>query len=65
MNLDIGKRFTPQAHIDQWDEAKTKGLNDYQKYELKKQWGTMQAVLSSASNMQAIAVAISQISKTY
>ena len=37
----------PQDKIDAWFEAKTKGLNDWQKDELKKQWGTMQKVLSS------------------
>jgi type I restriction enzyme R subunit len=37
--------------IDAWFEAKTKGLNDWQKAELRKQWGTMQNVLSSRSRM--------------
>lgn len=35
-------------------EAKTKGLNDWQKDELKKQWGTMQHVLSSRSRMERV-----------
>jgi type I restriction enzyme R subunit len=40
--------------IDAWFEAKTKGLNDWQKDELKKQWGTMQKVLSSKSRMDRV-----------
>jgi type I restriction enzyme R subunit len=35
-------------------EAKTKGLNDWQKDELRKQWGTMQKVLSSRSRMDQV-----------
>jgi type I restriction enzyme R subunit len=40
--------------VDAWFEAKTKGLNDFQKYELKKKWGTMQQVLSSKSRLEKI-----------
>ena len=43
-----------QDKIDAWFEAKTKGLNDWQKDELKKQWGTMQNVLSSKSRMDRV-----------
>jgi type I restriction enzyme R subunit len=32
----------------------TKGLNDFQKSELKKKWGTMQKVLSSRSRMEKV-----------
>ncbi|MFM7333486.1 MAG: UvrB domain 3-containing protein, partial [Tabrizicola sp.] len=35
-------------------EAKTKGLNNWQKDELKKQWGTMQNVLSSRARMDRV-----------
>jgi type I restriction enzyme, R subunit len=35
-------------------EAKTKGLNDWQKEEPKKQWGTLQHVLSSRSRMERV-----------
>ena len=45
---------SPQDKIDTWFEAKTKGLNDWQKNELKKQWGTMQHVLSSRSRMDRV-----------
>jgi len=51
---DIDQRLTSQDRIDQWFEAKTKGLNDWQKDELKKKWGTMQAVLSSRSRMERV-----------
>ncbi len=51
---DIDQRLSSQEKIDQWFEAKTKGLNDWQKDELKKQWGTMQAVLSSRSRMERV-----------
>lgn len=40
--------------IDAWFEAKTKALNDWQKDELKKQWGTMRNVLSSQSRMDRV-----------
>src|SRR5262249_1010845 len=40
--------------IDAWFEAKTKALNDWQKDELKKKWGTMQNVLSSKSRMDRV-----------
>ena len=42
------------SDVDEWFEAKTRGLNDFQKSELKKKWGTMQAVLSSRSRMEKI-----------
>lgn len=48
---DIDQRISSQDRIDQWFDAKTKGLNDFQKAELKKIWGTMQKVLSSKSRM--------------
>jgi len=51
---DIDQRLGSQEKIDAWFEAKTKGLNDWQKDELKKQWGTMQRVLSSRSRMDRV-----------
>lgn len=50
----IEQNLTSQAKVDQWFEAKTAGLNDFQKNELKKKWGTMQNVLSSKSRMEKI-----------
>ena len=51
---DIDQRLGSEEKIDAWFEAKTKGLNDWQKEELKKQWGTMQHVLSSRSRMDRV-----------
>ena len=51
---DIDQRLGSEDKIDQWFEAKTKGLNDWQKDELKKKWGTMQNVLSSRSRMDRV-----------
>jgi type I restriction enzyme R subunit len=51
---DIDQKLGSTDQIDQWFEAKTKGLNDWQKDELKKQWGTMQNVLSSRARMDRV-----------
>jgi type I restriction enzyme R subunit len=51
---DIDQRLGSDDKIDAWFEAKTKGLNDWQKDELKKQWGTMQNVLSSKSRIERV-----------
>jgi type I restriction enzyme, R subunit len=51
---DIDQRLGSEDKIDAWFEAKTKGLNDWQKDELKKTWGTMQNVLSSRSRMERV-----------
>lgn len=48
---DIDQSLGSEAKIDAWFDAKTRGLNDWQKDELKKHWGTMQKVLSSRSRM--------------
>lgn len=50
----IEQALTSQTKVDQWFEAKTAGLNDFQRNELKKKWGTMQNVLSSKSRMEKI-----------
>jgi len=51
---DIDQKLGSKDKIDAWFDAKTKGLNDWQKDELKKQWGTMQNVLSSRSRMDRV-----------
>src|SRR4029077_4718347 len=51
---DIDQRLGSEDKIDAWFEAKTKGLNDWQRDELKNQWGTMQKVLSSKSRMERV-----------
>jgi len=48
---DIDQVLTSPEKIDEWFETKTKGLNDFQKAELRKKWGTMQKVLSSRDRM--------------
>lgn len=44
---DIDTRLSSEEKVDAWFDAKTRGLNDFQKHELKKKWGTMRNVLSS------------------
>jgi type I restriction enzyme R subunit len=51
---DIDQRITSPQRIDAWFDSKTKGLNDFQKAELRKKWGTMQKVLSSRSRMEKV-----------
>lgn len=51
---DIDQRLGSEEKIEAWFEAKTKGLNDWQKDELRKRWGTMQSVLSSRSRMNRV-----------
>ena len=51
---DIDQNITSQAKIDQWFEAKTKGLTPIAKAQLKQKWGTMQRVLSSQSRLSKI-----------
>lgn len=51
---NIDQNITSQKKIDQWFEAKTRGLTDIAKTELKKRWGTMQRVLSSQSRLEKI-----------
>ena len=51
---DIEQQLGSQSKIDAWFDAKTKGLNDWQKAALREQWGTMQKVLSSRSRMERV-----------
>ena len=51
---NVDQNITSQAKIDQWFDAKTSGLTDYAKTELKKKWGTMKRVLSSQSRLGKI-----------
>lgn len=51
---DIDQNIASQAKIDQWFEAKTKGLTDLAKAQLKQRWGSMQKVLSSQSRLEKI-----------
>lgn len=51
---DIDQQLRSIEKIDAWFEAKTKGLNDWQKDELKKYWGTRQQVLGSLDRLQRV-----------
>ncbi|MBL1179070.1 type I restriction endonuclease subunit R [Pantanalinema sp. GBBB05] len=51
---DIDQHLTSQQKIDQWFEAKTRGLSELAKTQLKQKWGTMQKVLSSQSRLEQI-----------
>ena len=51
---DIDQELTSPAKVDQWFEAKTKGLTDLARAELKKRWGTMQKVLTSKARAEKI-----------
>ncbi|MFH1825501.1 MAG: HsdR family type I site-specific deoxyribonuclease [Candidatus Firestonebacteria bacterium] len=51
---NIDQNITSQEKIDQWFEAKTRGLTEFAKTGLKKRWGTMKKVLSSQSRLEKI-----------
>lgn len=51
---DIDQHITSQKKIDDWFEAKTRGLTDLAKAQLKARWGTLQKVLSSQSRLEQI-----------
>lgn len=51
---DIDQRISSSKKIDEWFNIATETLNDFQKSELKKKWGTMQKVLSSRSRMEKV-----------
>lgn len=52
---DIDQRVASPKKIDEWFEAKTKGLTPVAKATLKARWGTLQRVLSSKDRLQQIA----------
>lgn len=51
---DIDQSISSESKIDQWFDAKTRGLNDIAKAQLKKKWGTLQKVFSSRSRLERI-----------
>jgi type I restriction enzyme, R subunit len=51
---DIAQELGSKQKIDAWFDAKTNGLNDWQKAALREKWGTMQNVLSSRSRMERV-----------
>lgn len=50
----IDPSIASQTSIDKWFDAKTRGLTDLAKAQLKQKWGTMQRVLSSVPRLQQI-----------
>ena len=51
---DIDQQLTSTDKIDTWFDAKTRGLTNIAKTQLKQKWGTMQRVLSSQSRLEQI-----------
>ena len=51
---DIDTKLSSSEKVDAWFEAKTRGLNGFQKHALKEKWGTMRKVLSSRPRMEKI-----------
>lgn len=51
---DVEQTLGSAERIDAWFDAKTRDLNDWQKDELRSQWGTMQQVRSSKSRISRI-----------
>ncbi|MEH1984618.1 type I restriction endonuclease subunit R [Nostoc sp.] len=51
---NVDQNITSQTKIDQWFEAKTRGLTEHAKTQLKKRWGNLQKVLSSKSRLERI-----------
>jgi type I restriction enzyme R subunit len=51
---DIDQELISPDKVDAWFDAKTRGLNEWQKAALREQWGTMQRVLSSRSRMERV-----------
>ncbi|XKK40082.1 HsdR family type I site-specific deoxyribonuclease [Nocardiopsis sp. ARC36] len=51
---NIDQELTSPEHVDRWFEAKTKGMTDLSRAELKKRWGTMQKVVSSEPRTRQI-----------
>jgi len=51
---DIDQRLTSPKRIDEWFEAKTRGLTDLARAQLKQRWGTLRKVLSSGDRLDKI-----------
>jgi type I restriction enzyme R subunit len=51
---EVEQSLTSQDKVDKWFEAKTKGLTDIARADLKRRWGTMQKVLSSQARLNRI-----------
>ncbi|MDH6548707.1 type I restriction endonuclease subunit R [Streptomyces sp. SAI-041] len=51
---NIDQDLTSPSKVDQWFEAKTRGMTDLSRAELKKRWGTIQKVVSSEPRARQI-----------
>ncbi len=51
---DIDQHITSQTRIDDWFDAKTRGLTDLARAQLKARWGTLRKVLSSQDRLGKI-----------
>ena len=51
---DIDQTISSQKKVDEWFEAKTRGLSRLAKMQIKQKWGTLQNVLSSKPRQQQI-----------
>ncbi len=51
---NIDQDLTSPEKIDKWFDAKTKGMTDLSRAELKKRWGTMQKVVSAEPRTRQI-----------
>lgn len=51
---NIDQELAAPAKVDKWFEAKTNGMTDLTKAELKKRWGTMQKVVSAEPRAKQI-----------
>ena len=55
---NVPQQLTSQAAIDNWFEAKTKNLNNFQKAVVRKAWANMEKLMSSGERKQRIIASI-------
>lgn len=51
---NVPQRLTSKAAIDDWFDQKTKGLNNFQRSILRRQWATMEELMSAGERKQRI-----------
>lgn len=51
---DIEQKITSMTKIDEWFDAKTQGLTEFAKTELKQKWGTVKKIFSSKSRLEKV-----------
>lgn len=51
---NVPQRLTSKAAIDDWFDQKTKGLNNFQRSVLRRQWATMEDLMSAGERKQRI-----------